>query len=173
MDNCLKRFYMTTADISSKLSKEITSLVKRSRYDHKLLQRRVAITYDNFFADKILMRVVIQEGVPYSMFNLIQHLTPFSEEDWAAFLDLSTKSMQRYKQQSKVFRPIQFEKIIEMAEVTKVGVDVFGDIAKFKGWLNTPSYALGNVKPRDLLADSYGKEMVVSELTRINYGIFV
>ena len=58
-----------------------------------------------------------------------------------------------------------------MAEVTKVGLDVFSSIEKFKLWLNTPSYALGKLKPIELLKDSYGKEMVISELNRINHGI--
>ncbi len=58
-----------------------------------------------------------------------------------------------------------------MAEVTNVGLDVFGDMEKFKLWLDTPNFALGNLKPKELLKDSYGKEMVISELTRINYGI--
>ena len=60
-----------------------------------------------------------------------------------------------------------------MAEVTKVGLDVFGDMEKLKLWLNTPNYALGQLKPIELLKDSYGKEMVISELTRISYGILV
>jgi uncharacterized protein (DUF2384 family) len=42
---------------------------------------------------------------------------------------------------------------------------------RFKSWLDTPSFALGNVKPLELLRDSYGKEMIVGELTRIRYGI--
>ena len=60
-----------------------------------------------------------------------------------------------------------------MAEVTKIGLDVFDNIEKFKLWLNTPNYSLGNLTPMELLKDSYGKEMVVTELTRINHGIFL
>lgn len=60
-----------------------------------------------------------------------------------------------------------------MAEVTNAGKEVFGDIDKFKLWLDTPNFSLGNLKPMDLLKDSYGKELVISELTRINYGILV
>lgn len=119
------------------------------------------------------MILVIRKGIPYSFFNLIQHFTPFSEDNWADFLDISTKSLQRYKQNARVFKPIQSEKIIEMAEVTQVGLDVFGDMEKFKLWLETPNYALGNLKPVELLKDSYGKELVISELTRINYGISI
>ncbi|MFN6064781.1 MAG: antitoxin Xre/MbcA/ParS toxin-binding domain-containing protein, partial [Bacteroidota bacterium] len=71
------------------------------------------------------------------------------------------------------FKPIHSEKIIEIAEVTKVGLDVFGNVEKLNLWLNTPSFALGKLKPIELLKDSYGKEMVISELHRMNYGIFV
>jgi uncharacterized protein (DUF2384 family) len=39
--------------------------------------------------------------------------------------------------------------------------------------LETPSYALGGMKPMDMLRDSYGKELVMGELTRINHGILV
>ena len=48
------------------------------------------------------------------------------------------------------------EKIIEIAEVTKVGLDVFGNVEKLKLWLDTPSYALGKLKQIELLKYSYG-----------------
>jgi len=158
-------------NIEQRLDKAISSLFRRSGIDKKLLRSRTQITYHDFLSDKLLIIYMIRRGVPFSLFNLIQHYTPFSETEWAYFLDLSTKSLQRYKQTSKSFKPLQSEKIIEMAEVTSVGLDVFGDMAKFKLWLDTPNFALGNLKPLDLLSDSYGKELVISELTRINYGI--
>jgi putative toxin-antitoxin system antitoxin component (TIGR02293 family) len=52
-----------------------------------------------------------------------------------------------------------------------MGMEVFGNMEKFRLWLETPSYALGTMRPVELLRDSYGKEMVMGELTRINYGI--
>ena len=121
----------------------------------------------------MLIIKIIRNGVPYSLFNLIKNVAPFSEGDWAAFLDISPKSLHRYKLASKQFKPLQSEKIIEMAEVTNVGKEVFGDTEKLKLWLNTPNFALGRLKPMELLKDSYGKELVIGELTRINYGILV
>jgi putative toxin-antitoxin system antitoxin component (TIGR02293 family) len=163
----------TTINITSKLDKEITNIVKHSRFDHKFLSQKKNITYSDFLDNKMLMILVIRSGVTYSLFNLIQNFTPFTEDNWADFLDISTKSLHRYKQTSKSFKPIQSEKIIEMAEVTKVGIDVFGDMEKFKLWLETPNFSLGSLKPIELLKDSYGKELVMSELIRINYGILV
>lgn len=63
--------------------------------------------------------------------------------------------------------------IIEMKEITSAGLDVFGEMPKFKLWYETPNFALGSFKPKDLLKDSVGKELVLSELTRISYGILV
>lgn len=164
---------MATTDINikHKLDREISAIIKRSRIDKKFLSSKKDLTYSDFLSNKMLMILIIREGIPYSFFNLIQHYTPFSDNDWANFLEISTKSLQRYKQSSRNFKPIQSEKIIEMAEVTNVGLDVFGDMEKFKLWIDTPNFSLGNLKPIELLKDSYGKEMVISELTRINYGI--
>lgn len=115
---------------------------------------------------------LIKEGISYEFFDLIQNHAPFTEKEWAGFLDVSTKSLQRYKQQAKPFRSTHSEKVIEIAEVTNTGLEVFGDMEKFKLWLHTPNFALGNLKPIELLNASYGKEMVMGELNRINYGIF-
>jgi putative toxin-antitoxin system antitoxin component (TIGR02293 family) len=160
----------TIEKIEGKLDKEIASFFRTS----KINVRSKQVTYEKFLEDKMLIIVAIRKGIPYSLFDLIQNYTPFSENDWANFLDISTKSLQRYRSSpDHHFKPIHSEKIIEMAEVTKVGLDVFGNMEKLKLWLNTPNYALGKLKPKELLKDSYGKEMVMSELNRINHGILV
>ena len=162
----------TTDTINIKITKEITAIVKKSSYFEENFLHTKKLDYTNFFTNKMLMIAVINEGVPYSLFSLIQYITPFTNEHWASFLDLSTKSLLRYKQTAKNFRPLQSEKIIEIAEVTNLGIDVFSNKEKFNTWLTTPNYALGNSTPITLLKHSYGKELVIAELTNINYGIF-
>jgi putative toxin-antitoxin system antitoxin component (TIGR02293 family) len=158
--------------VTIKLNRKISSIVRLWRSQKDLsFHYDAVLTFDSFLTNKLAMIHLIRQGVPYSLFDTIQDYTPFSETDWANILDLSTKSLQRYKQSSRQFGPLQSEKIIEMAEVTNVGLDVFGDMSKFKLWLDTPNFALGKIKPIELLKDSYGKEMVIGELTRINYGI--
>lgn len=158
--------------VEQKLDREVAALLRSSAKKASSGQRR-NVTYSSLLSDRVSMIKIIGEGVPYSLFSLIQTLAPFSEADWAKLLDLSTKSLHRYKQTSKRFRPLQSEKIIEMAEVTNIGTGVFGNVERFKDWLDTPNIALGNVRPIELLKDSYGKEMIVDELTRIEHGIFV
>lgn len=161
-------------NLEEQLDKEVTSFVHQAREPEVLYETTRNVTYKEFLSDKMLIIKAIRLGVPYSLFNLIQDYTPFTESDWASFLDISTKSLQRYKQAPQHhFKPLHSEKIIEMAEVTDAGLDVFGDMDKFKSWLNTPNYALGNLQPIELLRDSYGKELVIGELTRISHGILV
>jgi putative toxin-antitoxin system antitoxin component (TIGR02293 family) len=156
------------------IDKAVKVLVNRVEMDrgYKLLNKD--ITYDEFLKNRMLIVHAIREGVSYDFFNLIKEKTPFNEEDWASFLGISTKSLQRNKiKKNFIFKPIQSEKIFELAEVTSLGNGVFDTEEQFYLWLNTPSFALGNLQPIELLRDSYGKEMVVNELNKIDQGIFV
>ncbi|RYM34146.1 DUF2384 domain-containing protein [Brumimicrobium glaciale] len=131
------------------------------------------ITYLNFFENKLLLVHAIRHGLPYQLFNRIKELTPFLEDDWTEYLNISKKTLQRYSSdENHFFKSIHTEKIIEIAEVTIFGNKVFDSTEQFYLWLKTPSHALGNLKPLELLKDSYGKEMVMAELNRIEHGIF-
>lgn len=135
--------------------------------------KRKNLTYTNFFDNKMLIIKVIRSGMPFTLFSKIKDITPFSEDDWAVYLNVSKKTLQRHQNDDDyTFKPIHTEKIIELAEVTNYGKEVFDSTEQFYLWLNTPSFALGNLKPAELLKDSYGKELVMAELNRIEHGIF-
>lgn len=134
---------------------------------------RKHLTYRDFLADRMLLVQAIRSGIPYRLFVLIKEESPFNEEEWADLLSISLKSLQRYKASGNyLFKPTHSEKIFEIAEVTELGKAVFDNNEKFMLWLSTPSFALGNHKPLDLIRDSYGKEMVIGELHRIDQAIF-
>jgi putative toxin-antitoxin system antitoxin component (TIGR02293 family) len=134
---------------------------------------RKKITVEQFFSNRMLMVHAIRQGIPLSLFDSIQESAPFTDQDWSTFLDISLKSLQRYRQDRKhVFKASHSEKILELTEVSAKGKAVFGSNEKFYAWLNDKNFALGNMKPAELLRDSYGKELVLSELNRIDQGIF-
>ena len=142
-------------------------------FDYKNIEESNKFTFDNIFQNKMLLIYMIEAGLPNRIFKQIKHYTPFSDNDWANFLDLSIKTLQRHnKEDEYYFKSIHTEKILELAEVTNLGKEVFDSTDKFYTWLNTPSYALGNAKPNELLKNSYGKELVMSELYKIEYGNF-
>lgn len=156
------------------IDKAIRVYAKKIEADNQIKIMQKDLTYSSFFHNKMLIIHAIRRGFPYTLFNFIKELTPFTDDDWASYLNLSIKSLQRYKKEVGFsFKPIHTEKIIELAEVTNFGNQVFDSNEQFYTWINTPSYALGNLKPAELLNDSYGKELVMAELNRIEHGIFI
>jgi len=133
-----------------------------------------SFSFQDFLDNKLLVIHSIRTGITFNLFSEITKITPFSDEDWAEILNISSKSLQRYRAEKDFrFKPIHSEKIIEIAEVALLGNTVFDTSTQFYEWLITPLFALGTMQPIELLKDSYGKEMVLNELQRIDHGIFV
>lgn len=156
------------------LKKEFEYYLNESDVAYAPPSKSKSIKFDEFFENRMLTISVIRNGIPYSLFETIVDYSPFSEIKWAEFLDISTKSLQRYKSADKFhFKPIHSEKILEILEVLQSGLYLFGSPDKLYLWLKTPNFALGNMLPQELIKDSYGKELVLGEIHRINHGILI
>lgn len=156
------------------LDKVIRLYVSKVEKDYKTARVDKNITYKKFLSNKMLIVHFIKRGVPYELYDLIKERTPFKEEEWARFLGVSTRTLHRNKlKKDFIFDAIPSEKILELAEVTALGREVFDSQEQFYLWLNTPSFALGSLKPFELLNDSFGKEMLMNELHKINHAIFL
>jgi putative toxin-antitoxin system antitoxin component (TIGR02293 family) len=114
---------------------------------------------------------LVRLGVKFEAFDTFASKSPFSLNEWSTYLHLSERSMQRYKSEKRTFDPLQSEKIIEIALFYNKGVEVFGTSDKFDSWLETDNLALGGVKPKMFLDNSFGINMLRDELTRIEYGV--
>jgi len=114
---------------------------------------------------------LVRHGVGFAAFDSFANKSPFSLTDWSTFLHLSERTMQRYRNEKRTFDPLQSEKIIEIALFYNKGIEVFGTAEKFNSWLETDNLALGNIKPKMLLDNSFGISMLRDELTAIEYGI--
>jgi putative toxin-antitoxin system antitoxin component (TIGR02293 family) len=115
---------------------------------------------------------LVREGIPYFSFEKYAALSPLSMAEWSEYLEISERSLHRYKKDNKKFDRMRSERIIEIAQVLKKGVEVFGDDEKFTIWMNSRILALGGIKPRELLDSSLGIKLLDEELTRIDYGMF-
>ncbi len=113
----------------------------------------------------------IKNGIQFSFFEKLAKRIPFTLREWASYLHLSERSLQRYKKEKGTFNPVTSEKIIEIAMLNKYGIKVFGKQQKFNTWLSSKNLALGGVNPKDLLDSSFGIQLIKDELTRIEHGI--
>lgn len=113
----------------------------------------------------------IKEGIRFSFFEKLAKNIPFTLREWASYLHLSERSLQRFKKEKGTFNTVSSEKIIEITMLNKYGIEVFGDQDKFNVWLLTKNVALGGITPKDLLDSSFGIQLLKDELTRIEHGI--
>jgi len=114
---------------------------------------------------------MVRNGVGFAAFDKFANISPFSNNEWSTYLHLSERTMQRYRIEKRTFDPLQSEKILEIALFYNKGVEVFGTAEKFDSWLETGNLALGSIKPKTLLDNSFGISVLRDELTAIEYGI--
>jgi putative toxin-antitoxin system antitoxin component (TIGR02293 family) len=122
--------------------------------------------------DEINLTNRVREGIPFNYFTRLSDYVHLGMDEWADFLHLSERTIQRYKKEGKTFDPIYSEKIVIIELLYKKGIDVFGIEDNFYTWMDTKSVALGGVRPKDMLDTSFGITMVYDELGRIEHGIF-
>jgi len=128
----------------------------------------------SIFADELAVIQLIAAGIPYALYDRLQSAMPFSEQEWANFLELSTKSLQRYKADpAYIFTGFYAQRILEITEVMQAGLLFFGEASKLKAWLYTPALLLDQLRPVELLNTSYGKSLLLATIHRMSHGIFV
>ena len=130
------------------------------------------VSYGSIDEIKALSLVeMVRNGVRFDAFDNFANKSPFSLNEWSCYLHISERTMQRYRSEKRTFDPLQSEKIIEITLFYKKGVEVFGSAEKFDAWLETDNLALGKIKPKMLLDNSFGINILKDELTAIEYGI--
>jgi putative toxin-antitoxin system antitoxin component (TIGR02293 family) len=125
------------------------------------------------YPDEDSLEVVnmLREGVAFPYLSSISDRISFTLEDWASFLHLSERTIQRYKKEKKPFDTIHSEKIVQIDLLYKKGAAVFGSEENFHTWMETKNIPLGGVKPKELLDTTYGIGLITDELVRIEYGV--
>lgn len=128
---------------------------------------------NDFLDDRNIMTLIgaVRNGLQYTFFKNLVKTSPFTIQEWSNYLHLSERTIQRYKKEKKTFNPLHSEKILEIALLYLKGLDVFVDSQKFNTWLESQNIALGGIKPKDLLDNTFGINMIKDELSRIEHGV--
>lgn len=114
---------------------------------------------------------IIRDGIPRKSIDHLMENTGLSVAEISNIIRTSDRTLRRYSPKQKL-NPEQTERIIELAKLYSRGEEVFGQMEKFKSWMNSPVMALGNKKPKEFLDTSIGIELLMNELGRIEHGIF-
>lgn len=121
---------------------------------------------------KFDMIKLVREGISYNDFLNLFANEPFTEKEWANYLGISTRTLDRYRNGSKNFPSKQSERIIEIKRLLNHGESVFEDWENFMYWISANNIPMGGVSPKELLDTTMGINMVHDQLGRIEHGIF-
>ncbi|MFC5044787.1 antitoxin Xre-like helix-turn-helix domain-containing protein [Aquimarina hainanensis] len=95
----------------------------------------------------------------------------FDIKELAQILYLSERTIQRYDLNKKLSTEAS-AKVLQLAKLYAKGEQIFGDLNKFKSWMEHPNVALAMKKPKELLDTTFGFQLLNEELIRIEHGIF-
>ncbi len=129
-------------------------------------------------AEEPLARYHSVKGLPslkdfsYSEFKKIASKSPFTQAEWAAILHLSERTLQRYAKNNGTFATMNAERALQIGKVLEEGKITFGKTENFYEWLKRNPYMLEGNLSFESLTTAEGIQMVLTQLGRIQHGIF-
>ena len=108
----------------------------------------------------------------YNEFKKIAANVSFTQAEWAAILHVSERTLQRYAKNNGSFAPINAERAMQIAAVIKEGITTFGNTDLFYSWIKRNPYMLEGNLSFESLTSNEGIQKVLTQLGRIQHGIF-
>ena len=108
----------------------------------------------------------------YKEFKKIADKVPFTLQEWSDILHISERTLQRYAKANSNFPFSVVDRILQIDKVIKRGIEVFGSLHKFINWIRDNPYMLEGRLSIHSLESFEGINMVLTQLGRIEHGIF-
>ncbi len=112
-----------------------------------------------------------REGIKKSSLHSLAGYLGISMETMSRLLHSSYRNIQR-KADSSLLDTLKTEKVLELAALTQRGIAVTGGRKAFIEWLHSPLAALGHKTPLDFLDTSFGIQLVLKILGRLEQGVY-
>ena len=150
-------------------------IMKKTDTAKKTLQYKQKINSPKVYEPTPLYKSVramhLLKEFTYSEFKKIADKAPFTQAEWAAMLHVSERTLQRYAKNNGSFAYINAERAMQIANVAAEGKKTFGKIEMFYNWLKQKPVMLEGEISLASLTTSYGIQMVLTELGRLQHGI--
>jgi len=112
-----------------------------------------------------------RHGVRKSSLKSLAGYLGISMEKMSSLVHSSHRNIQR-KDEDELLDTLKTGKVLELAAFIKRGIDVIGTEDAFREWVHSPIIALGNRKPIDFLDTTFGIQMALKVLGRLEQGVF-
>ncbi len=159
--------YICTTKVGN--MKKNTPLKKAKAYPQKDKVSKVNEPMPVYRSIKALPAV---KDFTYNEFKKIADKAPFTQAEWASILHVSERTLQRYAKDNSTFAAINAERALQIAKVLKEGEFTFGKVQNFYDWIKRGPYMLEGNLSFDSLTSYEGIQKVLTQLGRIQHGLF-
>ena len=112
------------------------------------------------------------KDLTYNDFKKVADSIPFTQAEWSDILHISERTLQRYAKDNHAFAPINAERLVLIEKVIEQGKITFGKAENFYNWLKRDPYMLEKNLSVQSLSSFEGIQDVLTQLGRIQHGIF-
>lgn len=114
----------------------------------------------------------INKELNFNDFQKIASKVDFTQREWSEILHISERTLQRYAHEDGTFNSGVIDRIVQVNRILDRGKEVFGSYSKFNLWLRDSPYMLEGRLSLHSLASIDGIQKVLTQLGRIEHGIF-
>lgn len=108
----------------------------------------------------------------FNDFKKIGDKVDFTQKEWSDILHISERTLQRYAHDNGFFNTGVIDRILQINKVFERGKEVFGSYERFNLWLRDNPYMLEGRLSIHSLASFEGINLVLTQIGRIEHGIF-
>jgi putative toxin-antitoxin system antitoxin component (TIGR02293 family) len=132
--------------------------------------QKVLKKYEKKYDNNIALFLSAKNGLePQAAFDLID-VTSLTSKMIESILYITIKTLTNYKQHKTHLNASISEKVLSIFALYRKGILIFGSVDSLNKWMATPAYGLGEQRPNELLGTMTGINLIMEELTRIEYG---
>lgn len=113
----------------------------------------------------------IEKGFNVIALERVKSLFEVSMKELTSFLDISPKTISRYKKSKKKLSINISDHLYRMVQIFLLASSVLGDDRAAREWLQKPQIGLNNQIPLQLMRTELGSGEVEDLLGRIEYGV--
>ena len=144
---------------------------KATKYDKLVLIMGGSSIITTHIKNDFDLITLSRTGLPKSTLAFLSKVLNISKERMSELLHVSHRTIQR-KKDHDLISVHSTEQVIEIAEVIAKGMDVFEDLDILQEWLHSPLSSLNRQQPIELLDTSFGTNILLKELGRLEHGVF-
>ncbi|MBW2370473.1 MAG: DUF2384 domain-containing protein [Deltaproteobacteria bacterium] len=117
------------------------------------------------------MITLLKQGLPADSFDHLRQQLNISDNALAKIAQIPKRTLDRRRVTGRL-KTDESERVLRIAQVYDMAVEVFGSPKKAESWLKKPARGLGGKIPLEYVDTNLGAHEVIKLLGRIEYGIF-